>query len=323
MTQSSPDQPSSPTSSPAGWERETILRLATAGLTEQRRARRWSIFFRLLGFIYVAVLIGLYSHVDFKTAALDGKHTAVVNLSGIIADGDEASADNVIRGLRAAFEDSSTVGVVLRINSPGGSPVQAGYIYDEILRLRGKYPAIPLYAVVQDICASGGMYVASAADRIYVDKASIVGSIGVRLDSFGLVGTMEKMGVERRLFTAGANKGLLDPFLPLNEIEVKHIQDMLGQVHQQFIAAVKKGRGDRLKDDPQLFTGLIWTGEEAIKLGLADSLGSTGSVARDIFKAETTVDYTIKRSWIDRVSEQVGASMGTAVSSYFEAPRLR
>ncbi len=229
-----------------------------------------------------------------KRDSLPGAHTALIDISGVISAGSQASADKIMSGLQAAFKDSGTKGVVIRINSPGGSPVQAGYIYDEIKRLRAKHPEIPLYAVVEDICASGGYYIAAAADQIYVDKASIIGSIGVLMDGFGFTGTMEKLGVERRLLAAGENKGFLDPFSPIQNNQKAHAETMLGDIHQQFITVVKQGRGKRLKETPDMFSGLLWVGQKSIDLGLADALGGLDYVAREVIKAEDIVDYTMQ-----------------------------
>src|SRR5690349_13483687 len=240
------------------WERNLIGKLASEALAEQRRRRRWGIFFKLLTFAYITVVLLLM--VDWSSVgdlSSGKKHTAVVELSGIIAPGADASAENVILGLQAAFKDKNTQGVILRINSPGGSPVQAGHINDELRRLRAKYPNIPVYAVVEDICASGGYYVAVAADNLYVDKGSIIGSIGVLMDGFGFTGAMEKLGIERRLLTAGENKAFLDPFSPANVEQEKYARKMLGEIHQQFIEVVRQGRGQRLKEDPELFSGMM------------------------------------------------------------------
>ncbi|HEX8873534.1 MAG TPA: S49 family peptidase, partial [Nitrosospira sp.] len=224
-------------------------------------------------------------------------------------------AENINTGLQHAFKDKKTQGVILRINSPGGSPVQAGYISDEIKRLRAEYPDIPLYAVVEDICASGGYYVASVADRIYVDKASIVGSIGVVMNGFGFTGTMEKLGVERRLLTAGENKAFLDPFSPARVDQEKYARKMLEEIHQQFIEVVRQGRGQRLKEDPEIFSGIVWTGERSIELGLADAMGSADYVAREIIKAEHIVDYTTREGFADRLAKRFGAVMAEVLIS--------
>ena len=298
-----------------GWERDLVNRLAFASLNEQRRARRWNIFFRFLLALYLGAILLAYWPSDWTGINAPGvKHTALVELKGVISDDTEASADNVIEGLKDAFEDKNTAGIILRINSPGGSPVQAGYIYNEIKRLRKKYPDTPLYAVVTDICASGGYYVASAADRIYADKASIVGSIGVRMDSFGFVGSLEKLGIERRLYTAGDHKGFLDPFLPAKPSDVDHVKKLLDDIHEQFIASVKEGRGDRLSDDPQLFSGLFWTGDESVKLGLVDALASSGYVAREVIGEENIVDFTKKPDLLERVTKRIGVAMANAMA---------
>jgi protease-4 len=254
--------------------------------------------------------VGWIKHGDYKA---QGKHTAMVELRGVIASDTAASADNITSGLQAAFKDSNTQGVILRINSPGGSPVQAGYINDEIRRLRAQYPNIPMYAVVEDICASGGYYVAVAADKIYVDKASIVGSIGVVMDGFGFTGAMEKLGIERRAITAGENKKFLDPFSPMNAAQKEFAQNMLEEIHQQFISVVRTGRGQRLKETPDLFSGLVWTGPKSIELGLADAMGSVESVARDVIKAEDIVDYTLRENIAERVARKFGAAVADTV----------
>ena len=297
----------------AGWERDTINRLAFAALNEQRRARRWSIFFKFLVFAYLLGILFLYTpSMELDQAARD-KHTALVELKGVIAPDKEGSADNVVAGLRAAFESDKAKGVILRINSPGGSPVQAGYINDEIRRLRKKYPDTPLYAVVADMCASGGYYAAVAADKIYADKASIVGSIGVRMDGFGFVEAMEKLGIERRLLTAGEHKGFLDPFQPINAADVTHVQQLLDDIHEQFIDVVKTGRGDKLKDDPAIFSGFVWTGEQAVDLGLVDELASSSYVAREVIGAETIVDYTPAEDLLEKFSKRLGTALGRGI----------
>jgi len=276
------------------WERRVITKLAQASLKEQKRARRWSIFFKFLVFAYITFVLFMFLEPDITKAKMSQKHTALVELQGVIANDESASADNIVSALRSAFEDEKTEGVILRINSPGGTPVQAGYIYDEILRLREKYPETVLYAVVSDMAASGGYYVASAADEIYASNSSIVGSIGVRMDSFGVVDAMEKLGIESRTLTAGENKALLDPFTPVNEKAMVHLQTMIDEIHLQFIDAVKKGRGDRLKEFDDLFTGLIWTGQEALEFGLVDNIGSASYVAREVIGAEDIVEYTVE-----------------------------
>ncbi|MEA3410567.1 MAG: S49 family peptidase [Pseudomonadota bacterium] len=297
------------------WERRMLRDIATAGLKEQRRARQWGIFFKLLTFAYLTALLYLLWQGEYADSGPKGKHTALVDLKGVIAPGEEAGADNVVQGLRDAFEEDNVEAVILRINSPGGSPVQAGYINDEITRLREKYPETPLYAVIADIAASGGYYVAVAADRIYADKASLVGSIGVRMDGFGFVGAMDKVGVERRLFVAGDHKALLDPFLPLDKLEAGHIRKLLEDIHGQFIEVVRQGRGDRLAGGDELFSGLIWTGDESVQLGLVDELGSAGYVAREVVGEEDIVDYTYKRDWLTRLSDRFGSAVARGLES--------
>ncbi len=295
------------------WQRELIEKLATSSLAEQKRARRWGIFFKLLTFAYLVGILVLYTPSMDVDVAEHKRHTALVELKGVISPDEEASADNIVTGLRNAFENENTAGVILRINSPGGSPVQAGYINDEIRRLRKKYPDIPLYVVVADICASGGYYVAAAADRIYADKASIVGSIGVRMDGFGFVGAMEKLGIERRLITAGEHKGFLDPFQPAKPEDVAHVKKLLADIHSQFIEVVREGRGDRLKENPDLFSGYVWTGEQAIDLGLVDELGNASYVAREVIGAEDIVDYTPREDLFERFSKKFGTALGRGV----------
>ena len=297
-------------SNETGWERGVLEKVALEGIAEQRRARRWGIFFKILGFGYLFVVLGVALDFGGGEKSHDGKnHTAVVNMVGVIQAKGDANAEDIISSLQSAFEDKGTAGVVLRINSPGGSPVQAGMINDEIRRLRGKFPNIPLYAVVEDVCASGGYYVAAAADKIYVDKASIVGSIGVLMDGFGFTGTMEKLGVERRLLTAGSHKGFLDPFSPQNAQHKEFAQAMLGEIHQQFIDVVKKGRGSRLKESPEIFSGLMWSGSKSIELGLADAYGTVDTIARDVIKAEDVRDYTVRPNFAEKFAKQLGASM--------------
>ena len=298
------------------WEREIVTQLAEASLKEQRRSRRWGIIFKLLTFAYIGVILFMIGEASLTTVTSNEKHTALVELTGVIADKEKASADHIVTGLRDAFENEKAAGVILRINSPGGSPVQSGYIYDEIQRLRKEHPDTPLYAVVTDICASGGYYIASAADKIYADKASIVGSIGVRMDNFGFVDAMQKLGIERRTLTAGENKALLDPFMPENEETKAHIQNMLGEIHQQFINAVKQGRGDRLDTSVEgLFSGLIWTGEAAVKNGLVDELASSSYVAREVIGEETIVDYTVQDDILERFAERLGSSVAQVIST--------
>jgi len=302
-----------PTPEP-GWERSVLERVALASLHEQRRSRRWGIFFKLLGFVYLfALLFVALGWIGKREGVTTTKHTAVVELRGVIAAEQPGSADNVNAGLQEAFKDKNTQGVVLRINSPGGSPVQAGQINDEMKRLRAKYPNTPLYVVVEDICASGGYYVAVAADKIFINESSIVGSIGVLMDGFGFSGVLEKLGVERRLLSAGENKGFMDPFSPVNPEQKEHAQTMLNAIHQQFMKVVREGRGDRLKETPELFSGLMWTGQKSIDLGLADAFGSVEYVAREIIKAEDLVDYTPRENIAERVAKRFGATFADAL----------
>jgi protease-4 len=295
------------------WERDALERLARAALDEQRRARHWGIFFKVLTFVYLFALLFIGLGWIGREAQLSGRHTALVSLDGVIAADADASAERINQGLKDAFEDSNTAGVILRINSPGGSPVQASQINHEMRRLRERHPKVPLYVVVEDICASGGYYVAVAGDRIYVDPSSIVGSIGVLMNGFGFTGTMQKLGVERRLLTAGENKGFLDPFSPVNEKERAYAQTMLDEIHQQFIDIVRKGRGERLKETPEMFSGLVWTGDKSIQLGLADAVGSVDYVAREVIKAERVVEYTPAHNLFERFAHKLGASMANTL----------
>ena len=298
------------------WERDLVTKLASEALKEQRR-RRWGIFFKLLTFAYITFILVMAIDWSNRGDFTGGKkHTAMVELSGVIAPGTDASAEKVTASLQAAFKDKNTQGVILRINSPGGSPVQSQTIYDDMKRLRKKYPDIPLYAVVEDICASGGYFVAVGADRIYVGKASIVGSIGVLMNGFGFTGLMDKLGVERRLITAGKNKGMLDPFSPLEQKDKVYVSAMMEDIHHQFIDVVKEGRGKRLKETPDMFSGLFWTGEKSVELGLADGFGSLDSVARDIIKAEDIVDYTMKEGFAEKVAKRFGASVASSLWGY-------
>ena len=307
------------------WERSVLEKIALEGLAEQRRRRRWGIFFKLVFLLYLGIALGYL--VDWGQAEGklgDGKsHTAMVQLNGVIQAKGDASAERIISGLQSAFEDKGTRGVVLRINSPGGSPVQSGIINDEMRRLRQLYPAIPLYVVVEDVCASGGYYVAAAADMIFVDKASIVGSIGVLMDGFGFTGSMEKLGVERRLLTAGAHKGFLDPFSPQDAQQKAYAQVMLNDIHQQFIDVVRKGRGKRLKESPETFSGLMWTGAKSIEMGLADGYGTVDSVARDLIKAEDVRDYTVRQNLAEKFARQFGTDMAEGVANALARLSLR
>jgi protease-4 len=311
-----PDQ--TPDNQP-GFTQELVNRIAWEAIAEQRRARRWGIFFKLLFVFYIIAITFMYYPFGMTENPIVGKkHTALVEIDGVIAADTEANADSIAGGLRAAFDNKNTAGVILRINSPGGSPVQAGYINDEIRRLRTLHPEIPLYAVVTDICASGGYYIAVAADKIYANKASIVGSIGVIMEGFGFVETIKKLGVERRMMHAGENKGFLDPFSPLRPEEVAHTEKLLQQVYHQFIDTVKAGRGNRLKQDDKLFSGLVWTGEESVELGLVDGLGSASYVAREVIGAEEIVDYTLHETYFDRFARKMGATVAGVLSDKYQ-----
>jgi protease-4 len=306
-----------------GWERSTMERLMFATLEEQRRARRWRNFFRLAWLLFFGLLLWALILRGGPSADKTLPHTAVIEIKGEISSGADASAEFVNAAMKAAFEDAGAQAVVLLINSPGGSPVQAGIISDEIKRLRAKHKK-PIYAVVEESCASAAYYIASATDRIFVDKASIVGSIGVLMDGFGFTGLMDKLGVERRLMTAGENKGFLDPFSPQTDRHRAHAQAMLDQIHRQFIEVVRTGRGKRLKEVPELFTGLFWTGQQAVELGLADQLASLDFVAREIVKAEELVDYTRRENVAERLVKRFGASIGEGAARVLgRVPALR
>ena len=290
------------------WERKVIADLAHATLKEQRAARRWGIFFKILLFIYIFFALAIWAAFSGDDLKLSSeKHTAVIDIDGVIASDSPASADKVVKGLRKAFKHQGTKGVIIRINSPGGSPVQSAYIHDEILRLRKKHKDTPVYAVVSDVCASGGYYVAVAADKIYANKSSVVGSIGVLMNGFGFVDAIEKIGVERRLLTAGKHKGVLDPFSPVQEEQKEHVQSILDSLHQEFISVVKAGRGDRLKNDERIFSGLFWSGIQSKELGLIDDFGSAGFVAREVIGVEEIVDFTPKEDVFKRFADRVGA----------------
>ena len=295
-----------------GWERETIEKLVLATIREQQAARRWKIFFRLLWLVLFGAVVWMIYSANASSSSISTPHTAVVEIKGEIGAGAEASAENVVPALRSAFEDAGAQAVVLLINSPGGSPVQAGIINDELNRLKGLHKK-KVYAVVEETCASAAYYIAAGADDIYVDKASLVGSIGVLMDGFGFTGLMEKLGIERRLMTAGANKALLDPFSPQDEEQRAYIQRMLDEIHAQFIEVVKKGRGDRLKENANTFSGLVWSGQQAINEGLADGLGNLDFVAREVVKAEEIVDYTQRENVGLRLAKRFGASVGEGI----------
>ena len=306
-----------------GWERATLEKLAFASLSEQKATRRWKTFVRLSWLAFFVFLVWFALHRGSASTGPSVPHTAVVEIKGEIAAGADASAEFVNAALKAAFEDEGAKAVVLLINSPGGSPVQAGMMNDEIVRLKAKHKK-PVYAVVEETCASAAYYIAASADKIFVDKASIVGSIGVLMDGFGFTGLMDKLGVERRLMTAGENKGFLDPFSPQTEKQRAYAQAMLNQIHQQFITVVKAGRGQRLKETPEMFTGLFWTGQQAIELGLADQLGSLEYVAREVVKTEEIIDYTRRENVAERLAKRFGAAIGDgAIRTLKTIPAIR
>ena len=294
------------------WQQQTIEKLALSGLKEQKSARRWSIFFKLLTFAYLGfLLIMAFGWFGGKNSA--APHTALIDVNGVIEAGGAVNADSFISSLHDAYDSSGTKGIILRFNTPGGSPVQAGIINDEIKRQKALHPKIPVYGVVEDICASGGYYIAVATDKIYVDKGSIVGSIGVLMDGYGFTEIMKKVGVERRLLTAGENKAMLDPFSPVNEKHKAYAQTLINEVHEQFKTVVRNGRGARLKETPETFSGLFWSGEQSIKLGLADALGSADYVAREVIKQEDIIDYTTQETVVDRFAKRFGASMAKSI----------
>jgi protease-4 len=308
----------------AEWERGVLERLAFASLQEQRKARRWGIFFKAFFAVYLVVLLVLVLTAGIGEKPLTGEYTALVDLDGVISADSLASADNIISGLRGAFEGEPK-GVILRTNSPGGSPVQASYINSEIHRLRKQHPKIPVYAVITDICASGCYYAVASADKIYANKASIVGSIGVLMNAFGFVEGMKKLGIERRLLMAGKNKGFLDPFSPLNPKHREYAQELLNRIHQQFIQVVKEGRGEALKENSEMFTGLFWTGDEALQMGLVDELGSAGYVAREVIGAEKVIDFSFRENFFDRISRRIGMAMARVLATELagRVPELR
>lgn len=297
---------------------EEILRdVVLASIKEQRARRRWGIFFKSLFLIFLLLLIYFIWGPDdtdgLPTPGKSSAHTALVEVDGVIDDHSQANADDIVTGLDEAFKDPNTKGIILKIDSPGGSPVQASYVYNEIMRQRGLHPNVKVYAVCTDMCTSAAYYMASATDEIYANPSSLVGSIGVLIDGFGFVGSLDKLGVERRLLISGEHKGFLDPFSPLNANDQKFAQTMLDQVHQQFIDDVMKGRGDRLKVDQNTFSGLAWTGQQALAIGIIDGFGSPGQVARDVIHSDNIVDYTIKPSVFDQFAQKFGASFGTRI----------
>lgn len=308
-----------------GWERGVLEKLAMAAVTEQRRTRRWGVFFKMLMFAYL-IAVGTMAFYPTFSKGLSGgneEHTAVIDILGVIAETEVANAENIIQGLRDAVKDEKTKGVILNINSPGGSPVQSAYIYAEIRRLKEKHPNIPIYAVVSDICASGGYYIAAAADKIYVNQSSMIGSIGVIMNGFGFVNLMEKLGVDRRLVIAGEHKALMDPFSPKNKAETAHMQVLLDEVHKQFIDAVRIGRGDRLVETDGMFSGLVWTGAKGIEIGLADDFGSVDTVAREIIGTKKKLNFTPKELLLDKLAGKLGASFGQTLGSAVSGLTIR
>jgi protease-4 len=320
---SEPTQQNIETSS-AHWEKSVLEKVALSAIEEQKRARRWSNFFKLLTFLYLAVVLYHVFIPGFgtQTTSSGGDHTAVIDIIGMITEDSESNASRISQGIRDAAEDKGTKGIILRMNTPGGTPVQSAYIYDEIRQIKREHPDMPIIAVVSDMCASGGYFIAAAADEIYVNKSSLIGSIGVLLNSFGFVDTMKKLGVERRLITAGAHKGILDPFLPMQADERNHVEQVLSTVHQHFIDAVKAGRGDRLQNDPRLFTGLFWSGEEGVKLGLADGFGTVRSVAKQIGE-DNLVNFTPQENLLDRLSGKFKVALQLAMQEYTSGMNMR
>lgn len=303
------------------WEKEALEKVLMASIVEQRQRRRWGIFFRFVLIFYVGIALWqLTAPLDNSDWWDQGKaHTAIIDVAGMIAAGQPASADNIIEGLRAAVEDANTRGVILRMNTPGGSPVQSAYVHDEIRRLKARKPSLPIYAVVSDMCTSGGYYIAAAADKIYVNSASVVGSIGVIMGNFGFVEAINRLGIERRVMTAGAHKAILDPFSPVDKVAQEYMQGVLNEVHQQFINAVKQGRGVRLKETPELFSGLVWTGSRGMELGLVDELGDVRHVAEDIIGAKTLVNFTPQENLMDRIGQRLGTVVASSLGAMMNA----
>ena len=307
-----------------GWEREIVEKLAFAAINEQKKARKWGIFFKSLMFLYVLgiFLAAMYPRFKDEMGNGNGDHTAVINVVGMIAEEQPANADSIIQSLRDAVKDKHTKGIILHANSPGGSPVQSSYVYEEIKAIKKQHPTLPIYTVVSDICASGCYFIASASDKIFVNPSSLIGSIGVIMDGFGFVDIMQKLGVERRLIISGDHKAMLDPFSPAKPDEKQFMQVLITQVHQQFIAAVKNGRGNKLKETPDMFSGLVWTGEESLKNGIADAVGTKDSVAKS-FGAEKLVDFTEQIRLIDKLAGKLGASFGHAITGLANDVSLR
>ncbi|MBQ0724065.1 MAG: signal peptide peptidase SppA [Cycloclasticus sp.] len=299
------------------WQRSVLEKVALASIAEQRRGRRWGIFFKLLFLAYIVIISGLAMYPMAPGGKMTGgAHTAVIDIKGVIVSGGEADAESIIKSLNNAVADPNTKGIILRINSPGGSPVQSSYVYRAVKAIKENHPKIPIHAVVEDLCASGGYYIAAAADKIFVNESSIVGSIGVVMNGFGFTDVMEKLGVERRLYTAGSHKGFMDPFSDVNPGEREHVQKMLNDIHQQFITAVKLGRGDRLQDDPKLFSGLVWAGSESIRLGLSDAIGDISSVAKNEIGEENIVDFTGQKPFLEKLTKSLGGAMAQFIHQF-------
>jgi protease IV len=316
--------PSNPVKGNGNWERETIDKLLFTAVDEQKKARRWSVFFKSLMFAYLIglLLVAVYPKFKDDVGGGSGDHTAVIDLVGMIAEDQAANADSIIHSLREAVKDKHTKGIILHANSPGGSPVQSSYVYDEIKAIKKEHPNIPVYTVVSDICASGCYFIAAASDKIFVNPSSLIGSIGVIMDGFGFVDVMQKLGVERRLITAGDHKAMLDPFSPSKPEEKQFMQGLIDQVHRQFISAVKNGRGKKLKETPDMFSGLVWTGEESVKNGIADAVGTQDTVAKAI-GAEKLVDFTEQTRLLDKLAGKLGAAFGQALGSAVKETHLR
>ncbi|AFT67214.1 MAG: protease-4 [Cycloclasticus pugetii] len=299
------------------WERSVLEKVALASVIEQRRTRRWNIFFKLLLLTYIIFISSLaMSPMSDVSTLSKGPHTAMVDVKGIIVSGGEADAESIIKSLKNAVKDPNTKGIVLRVNSPGGSPVQSSYVYEAIRELKNTHPTLPIYAVVEDLCASGCYFIASAADKIFVNQSSIVGSIGVVMNGFGFTDTMKSLGVERRLYTAGEHKGFLDPFSNVKPAEKAHVQGMLNDIHTEFIESVKSGRGERLAENPDLFSGLVWAGSESIELGLTDAIGDVRSVAKNEIGEEKIVDFTAQQPFLEKLAKSMGAATASFMANF-------
>ena len=295
------------------WEKHTIEKIAMESLVQQKGSRRWSVFFKLVSLIYIGWVLFFILTSSSNSPIATGDFTALITINGEIGADSEVSAINIKSSLKDVYESPGTKALILAINSPGGSPVQSGIINNEINRYKALHPQIPVYAVIEDICASGGYYIAVAADKIFVDKASIVGSIGVLMNGFGFDKAIKNLGIERRLITSGENKAILDPFLPVEPKQREFMQELLKEVHKQFIEVVKKGRGNKLANNPEIFSGLFWSGESAINLGLADDYGDIDLVAREVVGHEKIIDFTTQSNFADKFAKKLGASIGTSL----------